>query len=422
MRVLWIATKAPWPPRDGGRLLLAETLAALSSPASLASLAPVAPNTASGIEITLVAPVAAGELAATEAALAPICRPRLVATRPRSRAFAALASTISGRPYSLARHDRPELARQVARELDESRARHGAPYDLVVAEQLQAFAQSAPAGPPGPLHVPRILRAQNVESDLWRQLGKASRGVARTLLLRESARLARRRAQRRSRLRRRRSPCRRRMANGCARWRPSRRASKSCRRPFLAGSTRPSSDSPERRPWCSSAAPAGSRTGGPNSVSSTRSGRGSGRRARPLRCTGSAARGPARPGVFVHRSPTASAEAFSPGAVLVLPLDIASGVRMRVLEAWARGVVIVASPAAASGLTASDGRELLLARDAEEFAVAIERLSTLPGLADRLIAGGRERLAADHAPARFAARFVALAERVIGHFGGARER
>ena len=27
---------------------------------------------------------------------------------------------------------------------------------------------------------------------------------------------------------------------------------------------------------------------------------------------------------------------------------------MRVLEAWARGVVIVASPAAASGLTASD--------------------------------------------------------------------
>ena len=27
MRVLWIATKAPWPPRAGGRLLLAETLA-----------------------------------------------------------------------------------------------------------------------------------------------------------------------------------------------------------------------------------------------------------------------------------------------------------------------------------------------------------------------------------------------------------
>ena len=66
------------------------------------------------------------------------------------------------------------------------------------------------------------------------------------------------------------------------------------------------------------------------------------------------------------------------------------------------------------------GRELLIARDAEEFAVAIERLTTIDGLADRLIAGGRERLAADHSPARFAARFSALAERVIGHFGGAR--
>lgn len=418
MRVLWIATKAPWPPRDGGRLLLAETLAALSSPASLA---PLAPDTAPRIEITLVAPVAAGELAATEAALAPICRPRLVATRSRSRTFAALASAISGRPYSLARHDRPELARRVARELDESRARHGAPFDLVVAEQLQAFAQSAPAGPPGPLHVPRILRAQNVESDLWRQLGKASRGVARTLLLRESARLAG--AERGAlaaaaatialsatdgeRLRAlapesarievlpppfpgRLDAAEQRLAGapalvlfGSAGWEPNRRAEQR----FVD----------EIWPRVRAASPAAA-----------------------LHWFGGS--GPARPGVFVHRSPTASAEAFSPGAVLVLPLDIASGVRMRVLEAWARGIVIVASPAAASGLTASDGRELLLARDAEEFAMAIERLSTLPGLADRLIAGGRERLAADHAPARFAARFVALAERVIGHFGGARAR
>lgn len=86
---------------------------------------------------------------------------------------------------------------------------------------------------------------------------------------------------------------------------------------------------------------------------------------------------------------------------------------MRVLEAWARGVVVVASPAAASGLNASDGRELLVARNAEEFAVAIDRLGAIPGLAERLIAGGRARLAADHSPARFAERFTALAERLV---------
>ena len=114
----------------------------------------------------------------------------------------------------------------------------------------------------------------------------------------------------------------------------------------------------------------------------------------------------------MHRSPATSAEAFAPGAILVLPLDIASGVRMRVLEAWARGVVVVASPEAASGLAAADGRELLLARSGSDYAHAIARLATVEGLADRLIAGGRERLAADHAPERFAAGFVALVERL----------
>ena len=95
---------------------------------------------------------------------------------------------------------------------------------------------------------------------------------------------------------------------------------------------------------------------------------------------------------------------------------------MRVLEAWARGVVVVASPEAASGLHAADGRELLLARSGEEFAVAIERLGAAAGLAEQLIAGGRARLAADHAPAKFAARLVALAERLARQGRGAPRR
>ncbi len=176
MRLLWIATKAPWPPRDGGRLLLRESLAALAAARSPAA------DGAPAVEVTLVAPVPRRDLAATEEALRPLCLPRLVATRPRPRPFAALAAAVSGRPYSVARHDLPALARAVARELGDPGA---TPYDLVVAEQLQAFAPSAPALRAG---VPRILRAQNVESDLWRQLGEASRGLARALLLREAAR------------------------------------------------------------------------------------------------------------------------------------------------------------------------------------------------------------------------------------------
>lgn len=406
MRLLWIATKPPWPPRDGGRLLLAESLAALA---------------AQGVRITLVAPVSRGERAATCAALEKVCEPRLVAVRPRSRAFTALLSTLSRSPYSLTRHARPEVEREVARALAE------VPFDLVVAEQLQAFAQSAPARQAG---VPRMLRAQNVESDLWRQLGEASRGFTRALLLRQADRLAR--AERAA------------LASADATIALS-AADGERLRALAPDSARIEVLAPPFPGELASAeqhlagAPAlvlfGSAGWEPNRRAEQRFVDEIWPRVRAVNPTaalhwfggvgavgGFGERRPARPGVFLHRSPATSGEAFSPGAILVLPLDIASGVRMRVLEAWARGVVLVASPAAASGLTASAGRELLLASNAEEFAVAIDRLATIPGLAERLIAGGRERLAADHAPARFAARFAALAARVIDHFGETHRR
>lgn len=400
MRVLWIATKAPWPPRDGGRLLLAESLAALAGVS----------DARRRVEVTLIAPVERRALATATEALCAVCSPRLVVTRPRSRAFAALASTVSGRPYSVVRHDRAGLQSAVARELGDP---GGAPYDLVVAEQLQAFAQSAPAGLSG---VPRILRAQNVESDLWRQLGEVSGGVVGSLLLRESARLAR--AER--------------AALSAAAATIALSAADGDRLRALEPSALVEAIAPPFPGELTGAAQ--HLAGAPALVLFGSAGWEPNRRAERLfvettwprvraaspgallHWFGGAAQrgsGPDRPGVFVHRSPAGSAEAISPGAILVLPLEIASGVRMRVLEAWARGVVVVASPAAASGLNASDGRELLVARNAEEFAVAIERLGAIPGLAERLIAGGRARLAADHSPARFAERFTALAERLV---------
>jgi len=418
LRLLWIATKAPWPPRDGGRLLLLETLSALAAQPSDASQVSAA---AQRVEVTLVAPVERSMLDATREALGGLCVARLVATRPRSRALAAVAATVSGRPYSVTRHERPELARAVARELAAS------PCDLVVAEQLQAFAQSAPAGQAG---VPRILRAQNVESDLWRQLGEASRGLARALLLRESVRLA----------------VAERAAVGAAAATIALSAADGDRLRALGPQSARVEVLPPPFPG-ELAGVAQHLAGAPALVLFGSAGWEPNRRAEQrfvdqiwprVRAASPAAAlhwfggsggsgghggsGAGRPGVFVHRAPATSAEAFSPGAVLVLPLDIASGVRMRILEAWARGVVVVATPAAASGLTAGDGRELLLARNGEEFAVAIERLGSLPGLAERLIAGGRARLAADHDPARFAARFVALAGQIAASSGGARHR
>ncbi len=111
-------------------------------------------------------------------------------------------------------------------------------------------------------------------------------------------------------------------------------------------------------------------------------------------------------GVVARPSPTDSREAFAAGAVLVVPLRVASGVRMKILEAWARGVPVVATPEAVQGLEATDGRDLLLAREPEEFALALRRLHEEPGLAAALVAAGRDRLAARHEPGAVAARLV----------------
>jgi hypothetical protein len=79
--------------------------------------------------------------------------------------------------------------------------------------------------------------------------------------------------------------------------------------------------------------------------------------------------------VITHAAPSDSSAVFVPGAVLVLPLRVASGVRVKILEAWVRGIPVVATPEAAEGLEATDGSELLLARDAGGFATALESLS-----------------------------------------------
>jgi glycosyltransferase involved in cell wall biosynthesis len=81
---------------------------------------------------------------------------------------------------------------------------------------------------------------------------------------------------------------------------------------------------------------------------------------------------------------------------------------MKILEAWARGLPVVASPTAAAGLDAGDGRELLLAEGAAGFAAAFSRLDREPGLAGRLVAAGRAALAARHDPGAVADRLLAL--------------
>jgi glycosyltransferase involved in cell wall biosynthesis len=61
-------------------------------------------------------------------------------------------------------------------------------------------------------------------------------------------------------------------------------------------------------------------------------------------------------------------------ALVVLPIHLGGGMRVKLLEALAAGKAVVASPLAAAGLEVTDGRQLVLAESDEEFTEAVVRL------------------------------------------------
>ena len=130
--------------------------------------------------------------------------------------------------------------------------------------------------------------------------------------------------------------------------------------------------------------------------------------------------GEAGEGTVSHPAPRDSAEAFAPGSILAVPLRIGSGVRMKVLEAWARGVPVVGTSAAVSGLEVEDGREALVADDPAAFARAVARLRSEAGLAQRLIENGRRALRERHEPARVVADLLSVYREVCGSLPAAR--
>jgi glycosyl transferase family 1 len=385
MNLLVVATKAPWPPVDGGRFLLLNTLEALA---------------AAGCGITLVAPVdpAGFDLGRVARELSSWCEPVLVPVAPRSPALALLGA--GGAPISISRHSLPAVRREVERRLGAAR------FDVVHAEQLQALPQVEPAFARG---IPVVLRAQNVESDLWAAAARRGRGARGLLLRREAKRLAAwegkavRRVAATLALTREDAARLGELAEGGGRIGV-------VRAPFpelppgsgrLAGDPAvvvfgsrgwlPNEDSVV---WYLKDVWPAVRAEVPGAV---------------LHLYGTELAAP--PSVVVHPAPGDSAEAFPPGSILVVPLRIASGVRIKILEAWARGVPVVATPAALAGLEVEDGREALVAREPREFAAAIRRLHAEPGLAAQLVEEGRRARRERHDPQGIARRLMEEYER-----------
>ncbi len=121
------------------------------------------------------------------------------------------------------------------------------------------------------------------------------------------------------------------------------------------------------------------------------------------------------PRIVWHGPPADSAAAFASGSIQVVPLRFGSGVRMKVLESWARGIPVVATPEGAAGLEAADGVDLLVAKDAAGFIAAFRRLSAEPHLAEGLVKAGRAALVRRHDPAAVARRLLDLYADLISH-------
>jgi polysaccharide biosynthesis protein PslH len=378
LRVLWVSTKAPLPALVGGRLAMAATLEALA---------------AAGVEVTLVAPTSdVARIAHTPASVGGI-RTVLVPSSLHAWWRAAWRSARSGRPLSVERHANAAVAARVADLVQRER------FDVIHAEQVQALASAGPAVRAG---IACVLRAQNVESAVWAAAARQA-GAVRAMLLRiEARRLQRFEAA----------------ALASADVTIALSSADAARLaalapaatvvvippPFamdtdLTGNGRArgtSGETPvEDFVWIGSPGWAPNEDGRRwliDSVWPAIAARVPGAR---LHVFGGQGDGVNR-SIIWHAAPEASRDAFGAGTILLLPLRIAAGVRMRLVEAWARGVPVIASPAAVDGLETIDGRDVLVASDPDDFARAAARLTADEGLRASLVAGGRATLARRH--------------------------
>lgn len=373
MRILVVATKCPWPPRDGGRLALWWMLQGLAQ---------------AGHAVGLLAPVPAPPSPEALAVLRTVCEPRLLPRREPGWMRVASRALRRCEPLALARHRDRALERELARLVETFRP------EVVHFEQLQAWANASPACRAG---LPCVLRAQNVESDLWQQA--ARRNLAGRALAPEAARLRRAEA-------------------GIVRLARATLAITDDDAARLGCGLEPAAAARIRTwlPPFPGALPAAPACAGEPAVALAGSDWWPNRealrwmreqvapalfavapRAR-LHLFGGAAH-PA-PGIEVHAAPADAVDAFPAGAIAAVPLFAGSGIRMRILEAWARGLPVVATTVAARGLGLRDGEGLRLADTPDAFAAAIAALQRDPAQAAALVAQGRAHLARHHDPAR----------------------
>lgn len=103
----------------------------------------------------------------------------------------------------------------------------------------------------------------------------------------------------------------------------------------------------------------------------------------------------------------------------IVPLHAGSGMRVKILDAWVRGLPIVSTPIGAEGIECRDGENILLAGDAHAFSQACVRLLTDNALNRKLRAEGRAWVESHYSWEAVYRRVDRVYERLLGTDGDA---
>jgi glycosyltransferase involved in cell wall biosynthesis len=398
-RVLFLAHLLPWPLHGGGQVKSYHVLRAL----------------ASRVDVTLVA-FARGPVGDAVEALAPLCAGG-VATVPlprgRHRDAVALArAAATGGSFVVGRDDSPAMRMAVAAALKSG------PFAAVHVDHLQ-MAAFVPGALPSGTRV--VLDQHNVEHLLWRRMAEApgASPAARRLAAWEWPRL---RAFEAATLRR----ADRVLAVSEADADALRALAPEARVSVVPISvdTEHFAEAPPRRPDAATLLSVGTMYWPPNADGAVwlcRDILPLVRRERPDATVS-----------VVGPKPTAAVRALAelpgasvPGAVadlrplaadcgaFVVPLRVGSGVRVKILTAFAMGLPVVSTPLGTEGIAAEDGRDLILADTPEAFAAAVLRVLGDPDLARRLGENGRALVHREHAPEVASARLLAVYDELL---------
>jgi glycosyltransferase involved in cell wall biosynthesis len=119
------------------------------------------------------------------------------------------------------------------------------------------------------------------------------------------------------------------------------------------------------------------------------------------------------PGITVTGSVDEIRPYLARSSLLAVPLRLGGGTRLKIAEAMAAGLPVVATPIGAQGLAVEDEHHLLLAAEPTAFIAAIQRLLDDPSLGQRLAEAGRKLVESQYSWQTLGQRFTALCEAMV---------